>query len=272
MSTGTFYLFFKTSHGGDGITFGGETHEDDALGSPAELGNVFERKLDDLGGLAGENDLIDRFVDGDTGDDLAGFGGDFGGFDALATSFLERPFFDAGSFTQALVHDNENVGKDFAAAVGRFLFGGKKDFHADDEITGFEVNTPDAHGIAGGGADVLFFEPDGLAVSGDQENVVGAGGGFDPLERVTGVEFDGNFAGLANGVKFRQLSLFDGAGNGSHEQEFVTLVLAQSQDGLQLFALVDIDEIDDGLAFGLAAAFGEIVSFDLEDPALVGEK
>src|SRR3989337_2517520 len=94
-------LFFQTGDGGDGVAFFGKAHENHSLGIAAQIGDIFEGELDDLGLAGSENDLIDGFIDRNAADNLAGFGGNGGGFDALAAPFLQGPTFDSGSLAQA---------------------------------------------------------------------------------------------------------------------------------------------------------------------------
>src|SRR3989344_1737818 len=102
--------------------------------------------------------------------------------------------------------------------------------------------------------------------------MIRAGGGPDPFETVPYFQLDGYFATLTNGIELGDLGFFDRAVVGGHEEEFGYVAFAQTENGLEFFVGIDIDEIDYRLAFGLATAFGKIICFDFENPTLVGEE
>ena len=165
------------------------------------LGNVFERKLDDLGLAARQNDLIDGLIDADTADNFPGLWGNLGGFDALTTAFLQRPVSNTCPFADAVLANNQYVFESFSTAVGWSFLRAGKDFHAHDVIGAFKLNAPDPLGVSGRGPNILFFESNGFTFVGDEENLVGTGRWGNSFETIPYFEFDGDFARLANIVE-----------------------------------------------------------------------
>ena len=120
-------------------------------------------------------------------------------------------------------------------------------------------------------AHVLLVEPGRLARVGDEDDVVAAAGDLGTDQEITLVEDDGDDAGLARVGEVGQGRLLDRALGGGHEHVAVVGKFLDRQDGVDLLALLEREEIDDRLAAALPPALRRFVHLEPVHAAAVGE-
>ena len=120
-------------------------------------------------------------------------------------------------------------------------------------------------------AHVLLVEPGRLAGVGDEDDVVAAAGDLGADQEVTLVEDDGDDAGLARVGEVGQGRLLDRALGSGHEHVAVVGKFLDRQDGVDLLALLEREEIDDRLAAALPPALRRFVHLEPVHAAAVGE-
>ena len=95
---------------------------------------------------------------------------------------------------------------------------------------------------------------------GNEDDFVGSIGEHAADHRISFGEVDADEATFAGGVGVGgQGGLLNLAGLGGHDQEVVFVELGMREHGRDLFAFIEGEERFDGLAFGDAAAFGDLV-------------
>ena len=132
------------------------------------------------------------------------------------------------------------------------------------------------HAVAGAshGAGAVLHKADGCAVVGGNDNFVIALGQVAPDQAVALVQRNGDQTHLADVAELRQRRALDQTLTGDHGCVGVILVrvggLAQHQG--DLFALLQLQQVDDVGTLGGAAALGNLVALQPVDAALVGHK
>ena len=150
----------------------------------------------------------------------------------------------------------------------------RADADADDFIALGQLDGPDAMASAAHGAGVLFIEADGLAVAGGNDQHIVAGGQAGPCQRVALVQRDADEAALADVGVLLQRGALDEALLGDHGDEtaLVVLVLGVAEHVGDLFALGQLQQVDNVGALAGTAALGDGIAFLAEEAALIGDK
>src|ERR1700756_5338 len=203
--------FVWGNHDGSGYAIAGfQVQETDALSGAGGLANSLRVHADDFSVLADQHDLRVLGHLRDAGDFAVTFGGLYVD-DAFASAIGKAVFLGGRALAVAVFGDGENQRTFLRDQVGDFLgldaFGnGGRAFegrdaslsagsghsscscgtglgrgrHSHDVVFVFQVHAADAGGVATHGANCVFFEADGLAFVGSQEDdllAVGEGGG-----------------------------------------------------------------------------------------------
>ena len=126
-----------------------------------------------------------------------------------------------------------------------------------------------AHGTC-----ILFVEADGLTVAGGNDEHIVAGGQAGPCQCIALVQGNADQAGLADvGILFQRGALDEALlRDHGHKAALGVGVLALADHVGDLFALGQLQQVDDVAALAGAAALGDGVALDAEQAALVGDK
>ena len=148
------------------------------------------------------------------------------------------------------------------------------DADADDLVALGQLDGADAVAAAAHRAGIGLVEADGLTVAGSHDEHIIAGGQAGPCQRVALVERNADEARLADVGVLLQRGALDEALLGDHGDEaaLVVLVLGVAEHVGDLFALGQLQQVDDVAALAGAAALGDGVALDAEEAALVGNE
>ena len=118
----------------------------------------------------------------------------------------------------------------------------------------------------------MLAEADGVALLGDEDELVVATGDAHIDELVAFVQVDGLDAVVACMLVFGDVRLLDhAAGSDAGEIAFHIVVTPWQHSG-DLFALAELEQIDHRGASAAAAAFWDLEGFQAQHPALIGEE
>ena len=144
--------------------------------------------------------------------------------------------------------------------------------HADDVVLVFEVHAADAGGVAAHGADVAFFEADGLAFVGGEEDDLLAVGERGGNEFVALFDVDGDDAARHDVGEVLEFGLLHGAVAGDEEDVLAFLFeIADGEHGADGLAGLERDEVAHVLALAGGADVGNLVDLQPVDAAGAGE-
>ena len=148
------------------------------------------------------------------------------------------------------------------------------DAHAHDFVALGQLDGAHAVAAAAHGTSILFIEADGLTVAGGNDEHVVAGGQAGPCQRVALVQGNADQAGLADVGVLLQRGALDEAllRDHGHKAALGVGVLALAEHVGDLFALGQLQQVDDVAALAGAAALGDGVALDAEQAALVGDE
>ena len=143
---------------------------------------------------------------------------------------------------------------------------------ADDLVGVGELDALDARGVAAHDACVVLVKADGHAFLGREEHVVVADGRDHADEVVAVVERDGDDAAAVDVAVVLEARALDAALL-RREEEVVLLLLEvlDGEQGLDLLAFAELEEVDDRAALGRARHLGDLPHLDAEHAAGVGE-
>src|SRR3989338_10388412 len=248
------------------VTGGLEPHQPHALGGPAQEADRFQRQPDYLA-LVGNNNhvFLDGFgVDHQRGDDFSGFIGNLGGLNPRPAPALDFVDGQVAALAEAVAHDDQEL-PDFGQLAADHI-------HADHPVAAVQPHAQHAARAPAHAADLRLFKANGLALGGDQDNLVFAAGRFDPLELVVFVQPNGDQARTPDVLEALDVNFFHRPLAGDHHQVAVLAQLGKRQGGGNFFMGRELQEVDDRRALGGSGAFGQVVGLQLEDAALGGEE
>ena len=168
--------------------------------------------------------------------------------DALAGAALQAVLLHVGALAEAVGGEGEHL-----ALLA-------DDQHIDEAVLFGEGDGAHALRVSAHRADVFFAEADALALARGDHQLVLPGGELHGDQLVALVDLDGDLAHLADVGKLRKLRLFDQPAAGRHGDKAV--LPRHGDDGGDLFALVDLHEVDDRPAARLPLGFGDLVRLD----------
>src|SRR5690606_28336174 len=211
--------------------------------------------------------------------------------DALGAD--EHHFFpvphDAGRHDGTVLLHHLQRAHAFAAAVGDAVFvqvgalavaqladdqqirAGPHHVHGHHVVAVIQAHADDAPGGPAHGPHRVLGEAHGLALGGDQQDVLGAVGQAHVHQLVVLVQVDADEA-VPGAVVLGQRRLLDDALLGGHDQEVILVVLLDRDGRLDPLIPRQVDEVYDGRAPGGAPRFGNVVAFHPVHFALVAEE
>jgi len=230
-----------------------EAHDADALRVAAEDADRLEGRADDLA-LSRDDDDVAVYhvvgVDQEGVGDVAGLARDLGRLEPAAAAALDLIGAEVGALAEAVRHDGQYLITPLLFLVGL------GDAHADDPVGLMQAYAVDAGGAAAHGTNVGFLESDGLALGRHELDMVAARSRLDPDQLVVALDLEGDETGTADVGESRQFHLLDQALLGREEQILAGNGLIQRQDGRDLLAADELEEIDDRRALGDARGLG----------------
>ena len=179
--------------------------------------------------------------------------------DALAAARLHAVIGGIGALAVAVLGDGENI-------VPLF-----ENEHIDDGVALREVDGAHAHRIAPHRADVLFGEADTLAGTRGDDDLVRACRELYGDELVALGNFNGDLAAAHDAVELARGGLFDETVLGRHHK-IPRAVFRNGQNGGDLLARVELDDIDDRPSARGAVRLGDLIPLDGVHLAEVGEE
>ena len=181
-------------------------------------------------------------------------------FDPFAAAGLDPIFAHRGSLAVPFLRDDEHVG---------VLF---HDIHFDDGVAAVEGNPFDAGRGAAHGPHVLFREADRHAVARADDDFLAAVRQLDADQFVVLPQIDGDQPDFADVRIIVQRRLLHDRRDGWRRTNTGLVKLFDRNDRLIVFALLDLDQIDDRRAAGRPAHFRNLVRFEPVHLPFVGEK
>ena len=146
-----------------------------------------------------------------------------------------------------------------------------RDDQCIDPLIVGQAHAPHARGFAPHRPHLLFGEADRFPGGGEQQYVLRAVGDVDAHQLVTLIERDGDDAAGARPRKQGERGLLDRAEAGRHENESALLKILDGQHRADALALLQRQQIDDGLAAGTAARLRQLIHLEPVHLAVVGE-
>src|SRR5690606_28949166 len=143
--------------------------------------------------------------------------------------------------------------------------------HGHHVVAVIQAHADDAPGGPAHGPHRVLGEAHGLALGGDQQDVLGAVGQAHVHQLVVLVQVDADEA-VPGAVVLGQRRLLDDALLGGHDQEVILVVLLDRDGRLDPLIPRQVDEVYDGRAPGGAPRFGNVVAFHPVHFALVAEE
>ena len=153
--------------------------------------------------------------------------------------------------------------------TGRVRRGG--DDEADHRLALGEREPAHAAGGTAHGAHFFFREARHLAGVAEQQDVALTVGQADTDQAIALLQIDGNDAARPGPREFHQRRLLDRAIRGRLEDESALREIAHRQDGLDLFAFLQIEQLDNGFAARLTARLRNLVDLEPVDPPTITE-
>lgn len=180
-------------------------------------------------------------------------------FDALAAARLQAVVGGIGALAVAVFGDSQKV-----APLAQHE-------HIDNGIARGERHCPDPHRIAPHRAHVRLREADALTRMRRHDDLVIPGGELHGDEFVPLHDADGDLAAAQNMLELARRRLFDEPVLGRHHQ-IARAVCKDGQNGGDLLARGELDDIDDRAAACRARRFGNVIALDGVHLAEVGEQ
>src|SRR5690606_30480282 len=246
-------------HGHDLLVPAVQRDEPDALRGASDDADLTDGHANQDAGIGDQHHLVVVAHLGDAGDLAVALGGPDGD-QALPAPALEPMFGLEGALAVAVLGDREDGGARFEH-VGR-----------DHAVAGLEGDASHPPRIAAHGADVALVEADRHAVGGADEDVGGAVGEHGGHQLVALVDPQGEDSAGADVGEGHQVRLLHHAVAGDHEDEVALFEAANRKHAREFFALLELDEVDDGPPEGLAAGERDLVNLEPVEAAEVGEE